>query len=287
VRIAYVSAQLNAADPDPDLDWDLFEAACLDFDFEVEKVFWNDETVNWSDYRLAILRSPWDYTSQRDKFLSWAKSLTGQTTLINDFETIQANTDKRYLIELAKAVPTIETTFIYPNSLKNTDLESLLIKHKNLAIKPHIGAGAILAAKTDSLAGALNQISEIHHAQRIAMVQPYLTEVDTAGEIALVILGGEISHAVKKVPALTRGGHGDAQELVEVTKPLNEFVELISKNVENWHDLLYARIDVVPTAEGLLLMELELTEPTLFFPQFPAAANKLAQLISQRISGSK
>ena len=70
MRIAYVSAQLNAADPDPDLDWDLFEAACLDFDFEVEKVFWNDETVNWSDYRLAILRSPWDYTSQRDKFLS-------------------------------------------------------------------------------------------------------------------------------------------------------------------------------------------------------------------------
>lgn len=287
MKVAYVSAPLNQSDPDPDLDWEFFEEASSNFDFKVDKVFWSDSSIQWNEYRLVIIRSPWDYTSQRDKFLEWANAVSAQTQLLNDYQTIEKNTDKRYLTELSKSLSVIPTKFIHPGEVNRAELSQLLLESKAIAVKPNIGAGAVLAGRAESLTAAVELIDKIHQAQRIAMVQPYLSEVDTVGEIAIVILGGEISHAVTKVPALTVGGHGDAQQLIDVTEDMRNFVKQVSQIVENFNDLLYARVDVVPTSSGLMLMELELTEPTLFFPQYPKAAIRMAQLISDRISGSK
>jgi glutathione synthase/RimK-type ligase-like ATP-grasp enzyme len=284
MTIAYVSAALNLVDPDPDLDWDIFEQACKKIDLKVEKVFWNDERVDWAKYDLVVIRSPWDYTSQREEFLTWARQVENQVVLLNNFETIEKNTDKRYLLELANFVPVIPTLFLKPGQINKEDLQELLIQAEALAIKPKIGAGASLAGRAESLDVASELIEKIHEAGRLAMVQPYLKEVDSLGEIAIVLIDGEISHAVKKVPALTKGGHGDAQELIAVTDEMREFVAKLSKIVVNWQSLLYARVDVVPTSDGLVLMELELTEPTLFFPQQPSAAEKLAQGIYKRLT---
>ena len=48
--------------------------------------------------------------------------------------------------------------------------------------------------------------------------------------------------------------------------------------------LLYARVDIVEASRGPLLMELELIEPELYFLFVPDAANRLAQLIVDRLS---
>ena len=106
------------------------------------------------------------------------------------------------------------------------------------------------------------------------------------GEVAIVVIDGEISHAVKKIPALTIGGHGDAQAATLVTTEMREFVKKIATLIPNWSDLLYARVDVVPTTQGLVLMELELTEPTLFFEQHPPASQLLAKAILNRLASS-
>jgi hypothetical protein len=47
---------------------------------------------------------------------------------------------------------------------------------------------------------------------------------------------------------------------------------------------LYARVDVVESSRGPLLMELELIEPELYFLIVPEAAIHMAQLIADRLS---
>ena len=48
--------------------------------------------------------------------------------------------------------------------------------------------------------------------------------------------------------------------------------------------LLYARVDLIPGPDGEpMLIELELTEPSLFLRQSPGAAERLAEAIIARL----
>ena len=38
---------------------------------DVERVIWNDPTVNWTDFQIAVLKSPWDYHENMKDFLRW------------------------------------------------------------------------------------------------------------------------------------------------------------------------------------------------------------------------
>lgn len=283
-RIAYVSAELNPKDPDPDFDWPVFKKVCEKFPFDLNLVHWDDTSVNWQDFDLAVVRSPWNYSNLREEFVAWAYRAQELTNLQNPAKIIEANTDKLYLIDLAKVVPIIPTTFIKEEKEAEAKIKELLSQNQALAIKPNIGAGAALASRVTNASDATLAIAKILQAGFVAMVQPYLPEVDTIGEVAIVLIGGEISHAVKKVPALTVGGHGDPQELVDVTQEMRDFVQKISSSLSYFDDLLYARVDVVPTQAGLVLMELELTEPTLFLEQCPQGANRLANEILSLLS---
>jgi hypothetical protein len=46
-------------------------------------------------------------------------------------------------------------------------------------------------------------------------------------------------------------------------------------------DLLYARVDCIPTQKSYLLMELELFEPQLYFSLYPPAARLMVQEFAQ------
>ena len=50
-----------------------------------------------------------------------------------------------------------------------------------------------------------------------------------------------------------------------------------------YSDLLYARIDLVATIQGWLVMELELVEPSLYLTFHEAAAHALAAGIARRL----
>jgi hypothetical protein len=51
----------------------------------------------------------------------------------------------------------------------------------------------------------------------------------------------------------------------------------------DYQNLLYGRVDLVGSAEGWMLMELELVEPSLFLTYDPVTATKLAQAIKARL----
>ena len=82
-------------------------ADALDAEFAI----WDSPDVDWDRFDRVIVRSPWDYTHERDAFLAWADSLDGK--LHNEPEVLRWNSDKRYLADLAEAgLPVVSTEFV-------------------------------------------------------------------------------------------------------------------------------------------------------------------------------
>jgi len=232
---------------------------------EAELAAWDDPAVDWSAYEVVLLRSTWNYTEHLDDFLSWAERVSQVSRLHNPLETIRWNTDKRYLLDLAgRGVPTVPTTFVAPGESIGADA---LAGH--IVVKPSVGAGSAGAKMLrDDAAGAAAHVKALHADGRTAMVQPYLSAVDTAGETALIYVGGEFSHAARKAAILSQGMSWStglyADEKVMATEATDAERELADFVLAGTPDLAYARVDLLPGDDGPVLLELELTEPSLF-----------------------
>src|SRR6185503_12412402 len=155
-------------------------------------------------------------------------------------------------------------------------------------IKPAVGAGSLDAARHDDHGPAAAHVARLHSEGRPALVQPYVEAVDEAGETALVYLGGEYSHAVRKGPMLGGAEATDDSGLflaedISAREPSDD-ERAAADRVMAWVDerfgrLLYARVDLLPGDEPAVL-ELELTEPSLFLSNAPGATERLARLIA-------
>ncbi len=114
------------------------------------------------------------------------------------------------------------------------------------------------------------------------MLQPYMERIEKDGEVSLIFIEDEYTHAVVKWPA-----HGDYRVQEELGGSLRftqvdcDTVELARDIVEaSGTDPLYARVDLVPDSAGNLhLMELELIEPELFLRFEPTAIEALVTAI--------
>ena len=60
-------------------------------------VNWDNPQVQWSEYSIAVLRSPWDYHERIAEFSAWLKAVSTQTRLLNTLPIVEWNLDKRYL----------------------------------------------------------------------------------------------------------------------------------------------------------------------------------------------
>jgi hypothetical protein len=253
-----------------------------------EAVIWDDPASLWSAYDLVLIRSTWDYVLRRDAFLDWAGALP---SVANPASVLTWNTDKRYLGELAEAgLPTVLTRFAGP------DAEPELPPWPEYVIKPTISAGSADTARWrlgfDDEA-ALAHLGALREAGRTAMLQPYLAGVDEAGESALIYLGGVFSHSVRKGSILTVGtppssiaigDHDEREQITARTATPGELAlaERVLDAVPGGREqLVYARVDLLPGPGGTpVLLELELTEPSLFLFADPSAADRLAQAVA-------
>jgi glutathione synthase/RimK-type ligase-like ATP-grasp enzyme len=282
--IAYVTAAVDFLDPDPDWDMPGVVAGLRAAGFDVDTPNWDDQSIDWSAYDLVAIRSTWNYAARRDQFVQWAIDVDAVSFLLNPLAVVVDNTDKVYLERfIAAGIPVIATQILRPGVQPDWTIEAFA-NAQRIVVKPTIGAGAIGASMNDSIVEAQAQIAKHHSIGAAVLVQPYLDAVDTDGEVAIVVIDGQVSHAVKKVPALSVGGHGDALETVEIDDTHAAFVALVAAQIPEWGDLLYARVDVVPDgAGGFELMELELTEPTLFLSMHEGATEKLVDAIARRL----
>lgn len=283
-RIALVTC---ATLPDLDLDEQLVLEPLLALGVEGVPVVWDDPGVDWSRFDLAVIRSAWDYVGRRDEFVVWSTSVP---RLSNPADLIEWNTDKHYLAALAASdLPVVPTSWIErePYDLPTSGA---------FVFKPAIGAGSIDAARfslDDEAEAALarEHVSRLVASGGTVMVQPYLDQIDAYGETALMFFGGDFSHAVTKGAMLVAGREMvDGlyyEETVTSKKPTTAELELGARAlaaVPGGSDrLLYARVDLVPDADGnSLLMELELTEPSLFLTHGVGAASRFAEAIVSR-----
>ena len=285
MKIAYVVGNEDPTDPDPDLDIPFAIKAAEQLEIDLVFANWNDKSIAWESFDAAVIRSAWDYVPVREEFLQFAKNVETKTKLFNSSEVMKWNTNKTYLSILEnKGVPIIPTKFANNLDEALPTIRWAFEKAPAVAIKPTVGAGARLAGKASTEVEAIDYVKKILEAKRTVIIQPYILSVDDEGEKAIIVINGEISHAAKKVPALTKGGHGDAAGQLEITTEMRDIVKNISNAVSEWNDLLFARIDVVRMGEKLVLMELELTEPWLFMQFRPEAGVDLFKALKHRIA---
>ena len=125
-------------------------------------------------------------------------------------------------------------------------------------------------------------------AGRNVMVQPYLDAVDEQGETGLVSLAGEFSHAFTKGAILRRGAglvEGPyAEERITAAVPSDDQLALRAAALdaigERFGPLLYARIDVITGDDGQpVVLEAELTEPSLFLSVYHGAPARFARAV--------
>jgi len=249
-----------------------------------DAVAWDDPAAEWDAYDLVVIRSTWDYVGRREEFVAWARGLGDR--LHNPAPVVEWNTDKRYLGELAQAgLPVVETAFVAPGERFAPRPAA-----RPLVVKPTVSAGARDTARHDDPAAAAEHVAQLHAAGRTAMIQPYVDGVDQLGETALLYFDGAYSHAIRKGPLLVEGAQHDPSGLFvtediaprEPSEPERAAADRVMAWVrERFGTLLYARVDLLPANEPILL-ELELTEPSLFLGHADGAADRLTDAIRRR-----
>jgi hypothetical protein len=277
--------------PDGDADDQLLVRALAELGLRASLLPWTGPGIDWAGFDATVIRSTWDYADRRPEFLAWAAAVP---RLHNPAPVVTANSDKRYLAGLIEAgLPVVPTGFCEPGE------PARLPDRGEYVLKPSIGAGSRGAGRFEaghpaSEAAAGEHLRSLHEAGRTVLVQPYLAGVDVAGETAVIFIDGRYSHAVRKDAMLAPGrshpvhfGELYVAESIAATEPSGAELELaravltqLSAGLDR--PLLYARIDLLPSPDGPVLIEAELTEPSLFLAHHEWAATALASAISDR-----
>jgi hypothetical protein len=285
MRVAFATCSL-VPDGWPD---DHEAAALLSADFQS----WDDPDVDWSRYDRVVLRSVFTYQHRVDAFLAWCHTI-GPARLRNTPDLAAFSADKRYLSKLS--APSIPTTFIG----RGDPLPAL---HGEVVVKPNVSAGARdtgrFSPATHREAFAL--IDRIRDDGRVALVQPYMSSVDTAGELAFVFFGDRLSHVLHKRAVLRPdevapvAREGFPHELGVAQAMLDDNLVLAGKAASAEHALaervfaevadtfgtpLFLRVDLVrdPT-DAPILIEIEAIDPLFYFALSPGASARFATVV--------
>ena len=270
--------ELPDLDPDDQPLVELFHKMGI----EATPAIWSDPTINWVDFDHIIIRDTWDYSGRLEEFLTWVK--THQSRIHNSYEIILWNSNKIYLKDLAGAgFPIVETQFV-TDPHGDWELPPL----GDFVVKPTVSCGSrdtmrMRTSDPDYRIRAHDLIERITSQGKTAMVQPYLTAVDEIGETALLFIGGDYSHAIRKGPLLVPNVEGEREyglfvkEDISPREPKPEQRELATAIMgyvsQRFESPLYARVDLLEDSQGKpVVLELELVEPSMFFATAPESA---------------
>lgn len=266
--------------PDLDREEQPLIGALAERGVTAEPVVWDDADVEWASYDLVVIRSTWDYSVRRDEFIAWVSSLP---RVLNSADVIEWNTDKRYLRTLDDVgIPVIPTIWLDPDRhLSKRAVHTRMPAFGDFVVKPVVSAGANDTGRYQPVS-AQSRALAIQHACRMldegrwVMIQPYVTSVDTAGEVSLVFIDGELIHSVRRNALLdgpvrpTQGLYTPEKKTLftaseEQIAAARKALDVAAEKLGASEPLLYARVDLVEGRDGVpTVMELELTEPSLW-----------------------
>lgn len=241
---------------------------------------WNDETIDWANAGICVIRSTWDYHMHYTNFLAWIKRVSRVTTLINKASLVLWNSDKRYLHDLESwSIPIIPTVFITRGTYTNLNLLLSQRQWERAVVKPALGLSTygVKAVSFGDCDGQSHLDALLSDGN--VLVQQFVDSVNDVGERAMVFFGGVYSHSVRKTPFQHLAPVGEAGEtLVTACDEEIEFARLTISKINPAP--VYARVDIVTDSTGQTrIMELELIEPTLYLSLYPPAVASFADVL--------
>lgn len=260
--------------------------ACERSGMTVYRTNWDDPSMNWSETNFAIFRTTWDYFDRFSEFSRWLDVVQNQTILINSKSLIFWNLDKKYLMELKqKGVRIPGTIYIERGTSKNL---TELVEHSGwdkCILKPAVSGAARHTYLFDaSESSALEPTFGELIAQENLMLQEFQEQITTKGEVSLMLFGGKFSHAIlKKAKQGDFRVQDDFGGTVHAYQPSQEEIAFAEFALAQCPELpVYARVDVFwNNNDELVLGELELIEPELWFRKCATAADDCAGAIQQ------
>jgi glutathione synthase/RimK-type ligase-like ATP-grasp enzyme len=244
----------------------------------VQRVQWHDKNVRWQEFDVVILKSPWDYHYQYSAFMAWLAEVNRLgIQILNPYDVVKWNSDKHYLQHMTNEGFDVIPSVFLERGTKH-DLHSLFghFATDQLIVKPCISAGSkqtitVTRENIDAHTAAIDDMTR----EESFMVQPFLPQI-YHGELSYLFFDGIFSHCILKKPKegdfrvqLGFGGtthlqHPDDNDV----NAAQVFIDRFAK------DCLYARVDGVVINGTFTLMELELIEPMLYFPDAPHGLGK-------------
>jgi O-ureido-D-serine cyclo-ligase len=184
----------------------------------------------------------------------------------------------------------VPSEFVEPGQDAATALAGFQARHRTdeIVVKPAVGAGSRDAQRHRSSehAAIVEHIRRLTAAGRSALLQPYLDRVDVEGETALIYFDGRFSHAIRKGPLLRSGEAPTARlfaaETITPRTPTPEELRVGAAALRAipFGRLPYARVDLIRNVDDApCVLELELTEPSVFLAHAPGAAERFAAAI--------
>lgn len=283
---ARVALATYAAAPHLAPDDQLLIPALASLGVEGVPAVWSDASIDWGRFDGVVIRSCWDYHRRHAEFMAWLDLLDARGVRAwNSTSTVRWNSTKRYLLDLAaRGVSTVPTRIIADGSPDRV-LETVRAEGwTRFVVKPAVSASAY---ETHALALPLSD-DDRSAIERVAahddvLVQPFLDEVTTDGELSLIFFDGDFSHA-----AIKRTRPGDFRVQTEhggTVAPIDVVPSIIARARRSLDALdavpLYARVDGVGDDRSFRLMELELIEPHVFLGSTPGAAGRFASAIAR------
>lgn len=283
-RLALVTCQQL---PEPDVDEALTLAAFRAAGHEVELLPWNGPGTPVERFDLCILRSPWDYIWHLDAFDAFLQRAADCTRLFNPLPAVRWNLHKRYLAEMEAAGLTVTpTVFVSQGGADMAEANERWRSWGDVVVKPCVSAASFAtrrfaADEHDAAAAFLSSLVQ----ERDAMVQPYVSTVERSGEKAFICIDGRLTHGIVKRARFS----GEDEQVSPAFEPTAHEFAFVAATLscippELSQDLLYARVDVFDNGRGgLMLSELELIEPSLFFKQHPPALAAFVAAVERRL----
>lgn len=270
--------------PEPDHDEAPLLAAFRGAGHRADPVAWDTPAGSpraLAGYDAVCLRATWNYARQAARFLAWVEAAAGETRVFNPECVVRWNIEKTYLGRLERrGVPIVPTVFVEPGASADVGVVAGERGWDRVVIKPTVGAGSVLAERFElgRSGGTANAQAflDLHGPGRGMMIQRYMPSVERrhAGELAVITIGGRVTHGVRKRPRFA-----SEEERVEGSTPTVEeraFAGSVLRAAGEElgaAELLYARVDVMRGDGGeILLSELELIEPSLYFGLCDGAA---------------
>lgn len=249
---------------------------------------WNGPRSAFDGAAAVVIRSTWGYYRAPDAFRDWTEAMAAATRLFNPLVLVRWNLRKDYMAKLAAAgVRTPRSHFV---AWEAEAIEKVFAETGwSLAVvKPVTGASgySVELVARERLGESVSRLAAEARASGV-MVQEFLPEI-ADGELSLIYFDGIFSHAVRKRPP---AGEFRVNSRFGATRsaetPLRDVTDQGAAALRTLPEPpLYARVDGIVRDGSLIVIEVEVLEPSLFMEFDPPAAERFAEATARRLRGA-